>query len=187
MSGAISILAPDEPAVHFSTLNAPYGHALSVGPAEPSAMLWSWVSVTGGGPGDAGCPAWFGDADRSALPVDKENADPASPTDVFRPRGCSAVFQPPGPYSRRRRASRGCSAAIPRALSCFPGFRKSGLWLLFGSHGLSRSSASDPAPLNSDQLPSCGMDEGSMGRVCGGVGRLIRISHDYRDVARKTC
>ena len=26
------------------------------------------------------------------------------------------------------------------------------------THGLSRSSASDPAPLNSDQLPSCGMD-----------------------------
>ena len=27
------------------------------------------------------------------------------------------------------------------------------------THGLSRSSVSDPAPLNSDQLPSCGMDE----------------------------
>ena len=30
------------------------------------------------------------------------------------------------------------------------------------THGLSRSSASDPAPLNSDQLPSCGMDERSI-------------------------
>ncbi|MEQ1779756.1 MAG: hypothetical protein ABMA14_00230, partial [Hyphomonadaceae bacterium] len=28
------------------------------------------------------------------------------------------------------------------------------------THGLSRSSAFDPAPLNSDQLPSCGMDGG---------------------------
>ena len=27
------------------------------------------------------------------------------------------------------------------------------------THGLSRSSASDPAPLNSDQLPPCEMDE----------------------------
>ena len=35
------------------------------------------------------------------------------------------------------------------------------------THGLSRSSASDPAPLNSDQLPSCEMDARSIARGCG--------------------
>ena len=60
-------IAPDEPAVHFSTLNARYGHALSVGPAAPSGMLWLPPYARGfgrrvglqigGGPGDAGCPA----------------------------------------------------------------------------------------------------------------------------------
>jgi len=35
------------------------------------------------------------------------------------------------------------------------------------THGLSRSSASDPAPLNSDQLPSCEMDERSIPRGGG--------------------
>ncbi len=148
-------------------------------------MLTAWDAVAlglrySGGPGDAGCPAWFGDADCSALPAGKKKRGSRVPgrcwsgssrTRIVRPlvqvaagvRNISGVHAHP---SRQHGAvspvhdSRAARLVQRRAVVSLPDWRTPRGPLLRRSHvhGPDRVASTlaciHPAPLNSVQLPS---------------------------------
>ena len=125
----------------------------------PSGMLWFWVSRQMEGPGTRDAPRDLASL-LPALPVEEEGSRIPRPRQMLSghggPAGC---FNRPDPILA---AGVQVANVQPQSLD---NSRTSPLGC---THGLSRSSASDPAPLNSDQLPSCGMDVGIIRRG-GGV------------------
>ena len=101
-------LAPDEPAVHFTTLNAPHGHALPAGPASAvrdavAPSLRQRLREAGGspkqveGPGTRDAPREFGNR-RGDLPAGEEGSRIPRPRQMLSGHGGAAVcFNRPGP------------------------------------------------------------------------------------------
>ena len=115
---------------------------------------WSYAAALDpyGGPGDAGCPAWFGVADCSALPVELEGSRIPRPRQVSVQQLPGADFSAAGP-ERRWRAGLGVfipSVPIARGLIANYDYRSPGLpgtrsWESTGVAYPARSSAS-PRP-----------------------------------------
>ena len=116
----------------------------------PSGMLWLWVSNQVEGPGTRDAPRGLAML-LPALPVEEEGSRIPRPRQMLSGRGgTTGCFNRPDPILA---AGVQVADVQPQSLDYS---RTSPLGC---THGLSRSSVSDPAPLNSDQLPSCGMDE----------------------------
>jgi hypothetical protein len=84
----------------------------------PEASGGGWVSETAEGPGTRDAPREFGQR-LAALPVDRRNANPASPAVVSRQPRDSGFFHQPNPL-RHRRAGHGCSAMVLATLAYRP-------------------------------------------------------------------
>ena len=130
----------------------------------PSGMLSLRVSKQVEGPGTRDAPRDLASL-LPALPVEKRFADPASPAGCCATARHSGVFKPPGSVeaagvqagivqpgpSRHEDVSQGEVCSPLPDPSCTPG-------LQLCSTGLFTLACIHPAPLNSDQLPSCEVD-----------------------------
>ena len=111
------------------------------------------------GPGTRDAPRDLAMLIAQQLPVEEEGSRIPRPRQMLSGRGgATGCFNRPDPI-----VAAGVQVADVQPQS-LDNSRTSPLGF---THGLSRSSASDPAPLNSDQLPSCGMDEGIIRRGVG--------------------